>query len=124
MDVDCTYSPVQKQKKQGVCANISKKYCCFLQLFMLISLSMLIAGIVLLAKKSDEQVDCKDVIGEMSTSSVVDTSYCQPSAEARRIKLDEFLEKCKQLYFKLSPTTELYFYQDAGVEELDRVARK
>lgn len=113
-----SYSPVAAQE-QGEQPRIKRNVCTGLVVFMLIALCILITGITLLAIKGE--IDCRN-----KRDSVVVTrdSYCEPSDEAKRIKLEGFLSRAKVIYFRLYPTDELSFHQGASIRVLKRVARK
>ena len=110
-----TYSKVTK----GDGSQISKKSCIFLIIFTFATLCMFISGIVLLAKQAGREVEIKE--GKLTTVIDLD-NYCEPSEEAKRIKLDTFLEKCQLLYLKIHPSAE--YYKDTDSYHLDKIARK
>lgn len=81
---------------------------------------MFIAGVVLLAKQAGRDAYVRQ--RKYNTNIIDLDDFCEPSEEARRIRLNSFLEKCQKLYFKLHPSAE--YYRTDNKKELDKIARR
>ena len=106
----------------------SQRKCCIaLALFTVLSLSILIAGVVLLSigmqgqneeepQQQQQQEQQEQEQQPPKPNHIKDMKeYCEPSAEALRVGLHPFLEKCQKLYFKLYPEGPPEGETDAGL---------
>lgn len=137
-----SYTPSEKRKRARLCYAL-------LFLIVIAALATITAGVVLLRNAQDRQLAetlKKEKAALTSTANPTNSTtsptpssslnifymkdiknmdeYCEPSAEAQRIKLNEFLEKCQRLYYKINPHQELVERNTEPQEVLNDIVRR
>lgn len=138
-----SYTPSEKRKRAKLCYAL-------LFLIVIAALATITAGVVLLRNAQERQLaetlkrekaaltstvnPANSTISPTTTSSTLNIfyvkdiknmdEYCEPSAEAQRIKLNEFLEKCQKLYYKINPHQELVERNTEPQEVLNDIVRR
>ena len=102
----------------------TKKCYVIIAIVLIVAIVTFIVGVVLLqnepscAKETSKPKRAK-------TFGIKDMNeYCESSQEAKRIKLQEFLQKCQTLYFVMYPHEEIIFISNANQDTINEVARK
>ena len=129
-----SYAQSEKRKRARLC---------YALLFLIVTaaLATITAGVVLLRSARERQL-AEEVKREQpfenTTAKPTNASsnvlfmkeikdldeYCEPSAEAQRIKLNAFLEKCQQLFYKINPHQELVARNSEPQEVLNDIVRR
>ena len=133
-----SYTPSEKRKRAKLCYAL-------LFLIVIAALATITAGVVLLRNAQlaetlkTEKAALASTVNPMNSTTPTTSStlnifymkdiknmdeYCEPSAEARRIKLNEFLEKCQRLYYRINPHQELVERNTEPQEVLNDIVRR
>ena len=132
-----SYAQIDKRKRARMCYAL-------LFLIVIAALATITAGVVLLRnaqeqQRTEEQNRGTYTASETTAKPFLNTTesshyymkeirdlddYCEPSPEARRIKLFEYLEHTQQLYFKMNPHQELVQRGDEPQEVLNDIVRR
>ena len=135
-----SYTPSEKRKRAKLCYAL-------LFLIVIAALATITAGVVLLRNAQNRQLaetlktekTLASTVNPMNSTTTTTSStlnifymkdiknmdeYCEPSVEAQRIKLNEFLEKCQRLYYKINPHQELVERNTEPQEVLNDIVRR
>lgn len=115
---------LEEKELHGSQDQSSKKCYAFIVFVLLASLITFIIGVVLLNR--DPDCTAKPVKQTATYYAIKDLNeYCKASPEAERIKLNNFLQKCQKLYFKIYPHEEIAFnLNNANQDQLNEISRK